>query len=629
MEYSSSVSGLRRRFEKWALTLLLVTGLFLGGVWLTFGNGPAAAADHGGTLSAKNAGRFVHSGRQVGGLGPQPLPVGAPVAPSVIDLGSGTGCIRLLMDNVLPDQLQVQVNYWVPAASPPGSVTYHQSSSYLLHSQLTGFYGLPVNTAVSMTFTRPEAVWLGAHQTPITVIYIPPTTVTTTQLVPQPQPPQPSRPIGKPALPPPAPVPPKRITVTENVSPSQAIPYDGCVATSVRLPGMADIMLQKPSSGTILFYGHDSANAGGRADTNDPSWATAVTNANIAARTYYATVDPPTVAGAITGNHDTLGQFWATAGFGADGSDGANGVSASYMNTTYFGQGQNAHMIQNPGNQWIYSYMTFFGLPNQDPANVGYAANRAPGQMGYTVAMEYNPNAPPSGGGTDLHVTFYVYDGGTATAHLVNSINLDGLGERFVPGACKVCHGEGYTYPPAKVGDPPDVRASFIPFDAGAFLYADGTRNLPAAMNGPLYNLNRLVYLAKPTDPFLQMLVGSATNPTHGWYPDFIKSPITGAYPAPNLSFAPDAWQGQETVYQQVVAKNCRSCHFSLHTDLSFNDFNTFSTWGIGSYVCASPIGSPSQSKEMPNNMFAFRNFWLSTAPTVTASATGMKTPCQ
>ena len=192
---------------------------------------------------------------------------------------------------------------------------------------------------------------------------------------------------------------------------------------------------------------------------------------------------------------------------------------------------------------------------------------------------------------------------------LINSANLDGFGEKFVPNLCINCHG-GEKYFPKNVAAPtatevalrplvgPAIGASFREFDTDSFRYPNGAVSLPPALRQQFHQLNQLV---KATNP-QQAIVDLVTEWTKGL-------PID----PPNTSFVPTAWtvsNDTKQLYQQVVAKNCRTCHVALGPTLSWATYEQFKDRHLAILpdVCG-------PNKVMPHALMAYRNFWLSAGP--------------
>ena len=171
------------------------------------------------------------------------------------------------------------------------------------------------------------------------------------------------------------------------------------------------------------------------------------------------------------------------------------------------------------------------------------------------VAMEYTPVTGANGGQPFTKFFTFGPDG-----TLLLSINLDGRGEKYLPGSCVACHG-GTTYNgrfPEQQKASPFLGARFLPFDTGNYLFASDPSLTEAAQSEAIYRLNALV---KATEP-------SATSATSqlidAWY---------AAGHVLDKAYVPPAWRAADAVpatagaakfYRNVIGISCRTCHVAL-----------------------------------------------------------------
>ena len=198
------------------------------------------------------------------------------------------------------------------------------------------------------------------------------------------------------------------------------------------------------------------------------------------------------------------------------------------------------------------------------------------------VAMEYT-RAPSSGAGRITK--FYTYaPNRRGDYERVLSIDLDGRGEKYMPGACTVCHGgtpRGLdARNPELYGNGGDVDAAFLPWDLDSLLYSDtdpafshagdpdfspseqalAARFARAPQEEMFKRLNQLAWLTWGNDRRFPL----ARDLVEGWYggAGFPSSAFNGGY-------VPAGWQpatvgnppDSAAIYLDVFARNCRSCH--------------------------------------------------------------------
>jgi hypothetical protein len=296
---------------------------------------------------------------------------------------------------------------------------------------------------------------------------------------------------------------------------------------------------------------------------------------------YYDTVDR-------VRKRRTLGAWWELAGFnkidGSGGTDGAgHRTEVAYLNSNDLGFGRFMHF--NRRGDDIYAWVTNYGCPDNEPCNAALAASPDPATAVATVCMEY---AAVEGETTRI-VKFFVYDGGLPTGALIGQADLDRYGPKPVPNLCQNCHGG----PTAYDGTNTNLGASFIPFDLALLRYPPhGTATPPPADLTVYRTLNDLVVATKPSQAISDLVAG--------WY----KSNAT----VQDENYVPRRWPqtGAATdLYRTVIARGCRSCHYSFDDELSWDDYPTLRSRrnAIRGDVCAAkPI--------MPHAAVTYINFW-------------------
>jgi len=198
---------------------------------------------------------------------------------------------------------------------------------------------------------------------------------------------------------------------------------------------------------------------------------------------------------------------------------------------------------------------------------------------------------------TNRFTKFYAYDPEGAR---LNSANLDGRGEKFLPGVCLVCHGGN----PSKLqyGIYPkhgDTGAGFLPWDLETYQFSDVTEYTRINQESQFKIFNSRVLETNPTPAAKQLI--------EGWY---------GGSNLPNAtvfgSYVPPAWldtTADTNFYLDVLAPNCRICHVQRSNHLDFATKDRF----MGAYT--SDAGDISRhiifdKGLMPLAKRTYENFW-------------------
>jgi len=175
------------------------------------------------------------------------------------------------------------------------------------------------------------------------------------------------------------------------------------------------------------------------------------------------------------------------------------------------------------------------------------------------VTMEYS--VTPGRNGNKPFTKFFTFG---PDGSLIASINLDQRGEKYLPGACVACHG-GLQYAgrfPDKGNPSPDVRATFLPFDTGNYLFSSHTGLSEEEQGAAFRKLNDLVLATNPTT--------ATKNLVAGWYKGSSNILDKQYVPPAWASFNPaslgiDATPADAAVfYRSVVGSSCRTCHTAM-----------------------------------------------------------------
>ncbi len=343
-----------------------------------------------------------------------------------------------------------------------------------------------------------------------------------------------------------------------------------------------DVITLEADPVALPYYGDIDA-TGRPAFLTGPYGQFAPANGEQIATDYYNTLDPGNAT------NPTLSLWWTNHGFAADGS---GGTRAAYLNFNDLGFGRDMNCKQTGSD--LACYVTNYGLPDQSPGNADDAENKVAAKRGATVAMEYK-NSETS----DRRVRFYVYGGGDpTTAGKLKFADLDGLGPKSVPNLCIVCHGGSYDSGSNNV-----VQARFREFDLQSFKYSGGrswdftgpdNNSLTPSELTAFATLNQQVRDIQPSSSAIKELIDN-------WY--------TGGFGAgtkPTQWNGPSTWSTATSVYKNVFAKSCRTCHVArdegnINNFLLFRSSSNFA--GTDYVVCGSP-------KVMPNAFITYKNFW-------------------
>lgn len=177
------------------------------------------------------------------------------------------------------------------------------------------------------------------------------------------------------------------------------------------------------------------------------------------------------------------------------------------------------------------------------------------------VVMEWSTTPGVNGGLPFTKFLTFAPDGA-----LVTSVNLDGRGEKFLPGACVACHGgTHYNGRFPETGNPsPYLGSGFLPFDTGNFLFSSNAALTESAQSASLYGLNQLVRATHAPGP------DAVTRLIDGWY--------TAGGTTLDKDYVPPAWLAEEATtpgaarfYREVVGASCRTCHVSLDSTFDWD----------------------------------------------------------
>ena len=337
---------------------------------------------------------------------------------------------------------------------------------------------------------------------------------------------------------------------------------------------------------TFLLFPNPQLQPDGSLQTNTPAYAQA----------YYAAIDPDNTK-------DTLAKWKAANGF--DTGTGTQ-VSAVFGDVRDLGFGRRMTARQNPDGTLAFlveNYLVETGAAyGFSPLNLEAAIVRDPNALVYLAGIEFSPG--PAGG--TRFAKFFNFNVSTGVRE--NMVNIDGLGEKAMPGPCIVCHGgrpDALT-PPDASGQPlfnllqnavshtrGDTLGQLPPFEVDGFQFSTTAGYTRAEQEAALKTMNAMVLCSYPlaapsTFPEDACRRPAGLDEWQGTAAALVKASY-GGDGLPNPAYAggnvPAAWTaaGQTALYTTVIAPACRVCHMmrgtGLQSDLDFTTYQKFQSY--------------------------------------------------
>jgi hypothetical protein len=312
---------------------------------------------------------------------------------------------------------------------------------------------------------------------------------------------------------------------------------------------------------------------------------------------YYAAIDPNTTK-------DTFAK-WKTAN-GFDTGSGTQ-VTAVFGDARDLGFGRRMTARQNPDGTlafFVENYLVKTGGASYgfSPINVEAAIVRDPNALLYINAIEFSPG--PAGGTS--FAKFFNFNAVTGVRE--NAVNIDGLGDKAMPGPCIVCHGgraDALT-PPDSAGQPlfnllqnavsrtrGDTLGQLPPFEVDSLQFSTTPGYTRAEQEASLKAMNRMILCSYPLPAPSTAPEDACRRPVG---PDewqgTVAAVVKAAYGGdglPNAVYAdagvPAAWAsaGQAPLYATVIAPACRLCHImrgtSKQSDIDFTTYDKFQSY--------------------------------------------------
>jgi mono/diheme cytochrome c family protein len=359
----------------------------------------------------------------------------------------------------------------------------------------------------------------------------------------------------------------------------------GSAVDTVPGPGpAAPVASSEPNA--FLLFPNPQLQADGAKQTDTRAYADA----------YYAAIDP-------TNTKDTLAKWKAANNF--DSGAGTQ-VSVVFGDKRDLGYGRRMTVRQNPDGTSAYlveNYLIQAGAAYAySPLNLEAAIVRDQRWLlGYNT-IEFSPG--PTGGVS--FAKFYNFNAKTELRE--TTVDLDGRGEKAMPGPCITCHGgrgDALT-PPDATGKPRfnlvrngpsntrgDVRAQLHPFEADAFDYAKTAGYSRTEQEAALKTINKIVLCSYPLPAPSTAPEDACRRPAQaGEWQGTASTVIKAAYGGDGLpnavfadNFVPPSWEvaGQTTLYKNVYAPACRTCHLlrgtGLQSDIDLSTFEKFDAY--------------------------------------------------
>ena len=351
---------------------------------------------------------------------------------------------------------------------------------------------------------------------------------------------------------------------------------------------------------------------------------------------YYAKVDP-------NNERATLAAFKSKNGFGS--GTGVE-VEAVFRDVKDLGYGRKMTARKNTDGTlafFVENYLVQLvagSNVNYGPLNLDAAINATDRFHVGTNAIEFSPITD---GGSEYIVKFYTFSPGVTDEGSVRrlSLDMDGRGDKSVPGMCFSCHG-GRAFPVGKDGLFQDISlnsAKLNLLEQSSFEFSDQLGYRLVDQQDAIRTINDFVLSSYPE-----------TINIGDWDSSFAREVALGRYNGDrangsyNENFIPAGWKdgvawqsdpstknptGTELLFKQVVEPHCYSCHSLQGTaqqgaaltssGVNFSSYEKFKRFEseIVEYVY--------RRGNMPLSLRNYERFWLSPggAPTLLASHLG------
>ena len=350
-------------------------------------------------------------------------------------------------------------------------------------------------------------------------------------------------------------------------------------------PG-AEIPIVPGEPNAFLLFPNPQVQADGSLQTNTVAYAQA----------YYAAIDP-------NNTKDTLAKWRAANGF--DTGTGTQ-VTVVFGDSRDLGFGRRLTARQNPDGTLAFYVENYLiktgGAYAFSPVNLEAAIVRDPNALVYVAGIEFGPG--PAGGVS--FAKFYNFN--VATGARENMVDIDGRGDKAMPGPCIACHGgraDALT-PPNASGEPlfnllqntvshtrGDMLGQLPPLEVDTLEFSTTPGYTRAEQEAALKTMNTMILCSYPLPAPSAFPEDACRRPAgagewQGTAAALIKEAYGGdglpnpAYGSVNV---PTSWMmaGQTTLYTTVIAPACRMCHIMRGTgrqsDIDFTTYEKFQSY--------------------------------------------------
>jgi mono/diheme cytochrome c family protein len=406
-------------------------------------------------------------------------------------------------------------------------------------------------------------------------------------------------------------------------------------SSSDTVPGAPVVPSAITGSDRFLLFPNPQVLSDGTFETDTVAYAEA----------YYAAIDP-------TNAKDTLPKWIAANGFGT--AAGALGeVHATFGDMHDLGYGRQMTARQNADGTvavYVNNYLVTAGVGyTYSPLNLEAAVLSDTRWHVGTNAIEYSPGP----GGAVNFVKFYTFDPTPPYARRLVA-NLDGRGNKAMPGICINCHGgraDPLTPTDLVTGKPlfplvqnsasqkrGDVTARMQMFKVDSLDFSPIAGYTRADLEATMKTMNKMILCTYPlVAPSALAEDGcrtAAPTPTHEWEgtADEVIKAAYGGPGMPNAAFddtdttplrpyapyVPTLWVGQTSLYRNVTHQVCMTCHMLRGTanqsDLNFMTYAKFE--GYSDRIKAHVI----DRGNMPLAKIVSERFWAGSMPATLAT---------